>query len=247
MIKVAGRDRLVLFQAFQRRVLTFSPENAEGWKVEMGNVGAQYYRWRYESPGAVCPRVPVRGFGKVWAEHRNVQRGVGCPLAYPPFDQEVAVQTAYQPFENGYMLLVDRGNDRNFGGRGYYAQRIILVFFNEGTFTLFEDTWAEGQPVSGGLTPPAGRFEPQKSFGKVWREGTGARVRERLGWATARENAGPGAYQRFDKGEMYWTGVSRKIFVLYGFGAAYPYPVPTQTPGGAIPYRYEVFDDTFTP
>lgn len=49
-IKVAGEDRLVLFQAFQRRILTYSPMNALGWQVEMGNVGAQYYTWRYGDP-----------------------------------------------------------------------------------------------------------------------------------------------------------------------------------------------------
>jgi hypothetical protein len=46
-IQVGGEDRLVLFQAFQRRILTYSPQNPPGWQVEMGNVGAQYYTWRY--------------------------------------------------------------------------------------------------------------------------------------------------------------------------------------------------------
>ncbi|HEX8598725.1 MAG TPA: hypothetical protein VF952_09455 [Chloroflexia bacterium] len=49
-IKVAGEDRLVLFQAFQRRILTYSPMNPLDWQVEMGNVGAQYYSWRYADP-----------------------------------------------------------------------------------------------------------------------------------------------------------------------------------------------------
>ncbi len=47
-IRVGGADRLVLVQAFQRRVLTYSPNNPDGWKVEMGNVGMHYYAWRYE-------------------------------------------------------------------------------------------------------------------------------------------------------------------------------------------------------
>jgi hypothetical protein len=46
-IRVGGVERDVLVQPFQRRVLTYSPDNPEGWQVEMGNVGRHYYRWRY--------------------------------------------------------------------------------------------------------------------------------------------------------------------------------------------------------
>jgi hypothetical protein len=46
-IKVGGIEREVLVQAFQRRVLTYSPDNPAGWQVEMGNVGRHYYFWRY--------------------------------------------------------------------------------------------------------------------------------------------------------------------------------------------------------
>jgi Glycosyl hydrolase family 99 len=46
-IKVGGQDREVLVQAFERRVMTYDPNNPEGFKVEMGNVGLQYYKWRY--------------------------------------------------------------------------------------------------------------------------------------------------------------------------------------------------------
>ena len=46
-VKVGGVERDVLVQAFQRRVLTYTPSNPEGWKVEMGNVGRHYYTWRY--------------------------------------------------------------------------------------------------------------------------------------------------------------------------------------------------------
>ncbi len=46
-IKVGGVDRDVLVQPFQRRVLTYLPDNPSGWQVEMGNVGRHYYLWRY--------------------------------------------------------------------------------------------------------------------------------------------------------------------------------------------------------
>lgn len=46
-IRVGGVERDVLVQAYQRRVLTYSPDNPSGWQVEMGNVGRHYYFWRY--------------------------------------------------------------------------------------------------------------------------------------------------------------------------------------------------------
>ncbi len=48
---VGGVEQDVLLQAFQRRVLTYTPANDPAWRVEMGNVGQHYLRWRY--PGAL--------------------------------------------------------------------------------------------------------------------------------------------------------------------------------------------------
>ena len=53
---VGGKARDVLVQAFERRVLTYTPANPDGFKVEMGNVGAAYARWRY-GPAAEPPPV----------------------------------------------------------------------------------------------------------------------------------------------------------------------------------------------
>lgn len=44
---VGGTERDVLVQAFERRVLTYTPDNPEGWQVEAGNVGRHYHAWRY--------------------------------------------------------------------------------------------------------------------------------------------------------------------------------------------------------
>ncbi len=48
-VRVNGVDTLVMLQAFERRVLTYTPSNPAGWQVEMGNVGQHYFRWRYQS------------------------------------------------------------------------------------------------------------------------------------------------------------------------------------------------------
>ena len=57
-IRVGAEERWVLVQAFQRRILTYSPYNPDGWKVEMGNVGRAYFDWRYAQtpPPAATPR-----------------------------------------------------------------------------------------------------------------------------------------------------------------------------------------------
>jgi hypothetical protein len=76
-VAVGGVERDVMFQAFERRLLTYTPSNSPPFQVEMGNVGRHYYQWRYEQPFAgntqaiitvpeqgatVTPPLVVRGF-----------------------------------------------------------------------------------------------------------------------------------------------------------------------------------------
>ena len=46
-VLVGGQPKDVLVQAFERRVLTYTPSNPDAFKVEFGNIGAHYYTWRY--------------------------------------------------------------------------------------------------------------------------------------------------------------------------------------------------------
>ncbi len=60
-VKVGGTVKDVLIQCFERRCLTYTPSNPDGWKVEMGNVGQHYYRWRYgEPPVGPAPEDPTQ-------------------------------------------------------------------------------------------------------------------------------------------------------------------------------------------
>ena len=54
-VKVGGVERDVLVQAFEPRVLTYTPDNPLGWQVEAGNVGQHYYSWRYDQDGGEQP------------------------------------------------------------------------------------------------------------------------------------------------------------------------------------------------
>jgi hypothetical protein len=48
-VDVGGEPRDVLVQIFERRTLTYDPAAPEGYKAQFGNVGRQYYDWRYGS------------------------------------------------------------------------------------------------------------------------------------------------------------------------------------------------------
>ena len=244
-VKIAGTTNVaVLIQPYQRRVLTYVPSLPEGFKVQMGNIGQHYYDWRYKDAGKPvppqrqCQNVPIRGFGKVWADNPEVRDRLGCT-----YERERAVTVAHQYFQHGEMLdVIDTY------GYGYYgAYKTIYVLFDDNTVQRFQDTYVDGDPEPE-ILPPAGLYAPVRGFGKVWREGTGARVRERLGWATAPETVataptppapvptvaplptptavpvgeGGGATQVFERGIMVYTGPKlKKIYTLYndrGYG-----------------------------
>jgi len=212
-VRVDGNDKDVLVQAFERRVLTYTPSNAPQWRVEMGNVGLHYYQWREGTSKPLnCVSAPVRGFGKIWADNYSVRSRLSCPYSQ---EQEQRVQVVTQKFEHGMMLWVDSTKST-----GYYDpwKKTIYIMFEDSTFSLLQDTWDESQPANEGLTPPPGKFEPQRGFGKVWRDGTGLRVRERLGWATELETGGNGAAQSFQSGgAMFYSEKTAQIYVLYRY------------------------------
>jgi hypothetical protein len=57
--RIGGVERDVMFQVFERRVLTYVPDNPAQYQVEMGNVGRHYYQWRYVQPFAGGARAIV--------------------------------------------------------------------------------------------------------------------------------------------------------------------------------------------
>ena len=50
--------RPVFMQAFERRVLTYTPGNPAGFAVEFGNIGQHYAQWRYNQ--TIARRQPRR-------------------------------------------------------------------------------------------------------------------------------------------------------------------------------------------
>ena len=80
-VRVGGRARQVLVQAFERRVLTYTPDNPEGFKVEAGNVGGQYLRWRYGDKLENLPAPPGARIAVAGGE-----RGKNAALVVTPAD-----------------------------------------------------------------------------------------------------------------------------------------------------------------
>jgi hypothetical protein len=151
-----------------------------------------------------CDSVPIRGFGKVWGERPEVAALLGCP-GWPAGEQ--GTDAAVQPFEHGLMLWL--------GADSHAYSDPVYVLFEGGQYQRFADQGAADPAVVGEI--PAGFYAPGDHFGKVYWEGTGARVKERLGYATGPEVSSPGAFQQFWNGRMFWTGTLKRIFVLYDY------------------------------
>ncbi|MBV9326794.1 MAG: hypothetical protein JO352_23805 [Chloroflexi bacterium] len=173
------------------------------------------------APSSNCPTPPIRGFGNVWSNNDEVRSLMNCPAG-----QEQAADVTAQQFENGWMLRIPPAAANQ-------PARIYALFNDGQDYASFPDTWSQAaDPVSTGLNAPAGLLEPERGFGKVWREGTGAHVRDRLGWATSPEQTGSGARQSFRGGQMVFAPGPRLIFVL------------TNAAGSAELWR--VFPDTYS-
>jgi hypothetical protein len=81
---VAGQEKDVMVQAFQRRVLTYTPSNPKEFQVEMGNVGQHYFRWRY--PNGIQNYVPPRD---VPMKAPNIGYGLNVHMYYVNREQVV--------------------------------------------------------------------------------------------------------------------------------------------------------------
>lgn len=82
-VKLAGVQRDVLVQCFERRCLTYTPSNDPAWRVEAGNVGQHYFRWRYGVPTDPTPGGLEQLPGVTRASAIEHLRGMGhCGFVY---------------------------------------------------------------------------------------------------------------------------------------------------------------------
>ncbi len=124
---------------------------------------------------------------------------LGCPQAAP----ELA-QMARQPFQNGQMIWRE-------------DTQSIYVLYENGAWSVFEDTFVEGDTESDpALVAPGGTFQPIRGFGKVWREQLGGAAAP-LGWATLPESGVSGTTQDWAHGTLLSFGLAER-FLLFENG-----------------------------
>lgn len=154
----------------------------------------------------ICTDVPIRGFGLVWSKYAEVRTTIGCPDSWQ--GGEKATQAAVQRFQNGVMVWL--------AADGVYdGDDPIYVFFTDGSFQRFSDL-GPADPAKVGSVPP-GFATVDDRFSKVYWEGTGAQVKERLGYALGLAQESAGAQQQFSNGRMFWVEALDRIFVIYEY------------------------------
>ena len=144
---------------------------------------------------------PEGVFASLWAGDESLRQQLGWAKQKQPRDVALAIEA----FESGEMIW-----------RGDTLQ--ITVLLRQGTWTLYNDTWVEGQPEQDPtIVAPAGLLQPKRGFGKVWR--TYPVVRSALGWALEQERGYTGPVQIFEHGVLLRAG-SRTYGLIIGSGGA---------------------------
>jgi hypothetical protein len=157
------------------------------WKID--HLISGWARLRIVSPDAMQSNQASFSFRStvpsslqsVLQKNAKVSSNLGCPAGAPG----KVIDGAMQVFQNGLML--------------WREDKQIYVLLADGTWSVHPDTWAQPQPEGGFFKPPAKLFEPQRGFGKIWRELGGEDAK--IGWATTnKESAIKIQIQQFDHG-----------------------------------------------
>jgi hypothetical protein len=160
----------------------FYIDHGKGIVLRLYNPNMMSNTWEIIGGYTVAP-VPTPPCGVQW--FFAFQAGQADPLCPNPVQTTSA---AGEDFEGGrvYWYAAAPGSPDPRG--------TLYVIYNDGTWETFVDTWDESQPASDpSIVPPAGRYQPERGIGKVWREN--ADVRARLGWAYEPESAFTGRRQ----------------------------------------------------
>ena len=123
-IPVGGVEKDVLFQCFERRCLTYTPDNEPGWRVEAGNVGQHYYAWRYPDTQTQQVTIYLVAIGDNGASGQLI----GCGDSLVPINREIPANV--EPIKGALEeLLLIPGPD--FGESGYstafYAWNVTVA------------------------------------------------------------------------------------------------------------------------
>ena len=132
---------------------------------------------------------PVGELALFWDNKVDAQQALGWAATERPTSSTAAIQR----FDNGVMVWVEET------GR-------IYAFLNNGRWLSYTDTFREGDPESDpAFAPPAGKQQPVRGFGKVWREHPD--LRNAIGWALTKEEPTTALRQAFERGQILRAGV----------------------------------------
>ncbi|MBM3127521.1 MAG: ATP-binding protein [Chloroflexi bacterium] len=157
------------------------------WKID--HLVSGWVRLRIASPDSMQSNQASFSFRStvpsslqsVLQRNSKVSSNLGCPEGAPGKTMDGSLQV----FQNGLMLSSE--------------DKRVFVLLTDGAWSEFRDTWERPQPEGGLFKPPPKLFEPQRGFGKIWRELGGEDAK--IGWATtSKESAIKIQIQRFDRG-----------------------------------------------
>jgi len=107
-VTLAGESQDVLIQAFERRMLTYTPANPIAFQVEMGNVGRHYFSWRYDTKyDQTSPPVATNPIAHSCADLPYGTNGAFTLTRCGPAGMRIIVATAAQPGETVVMTGID--------------------------------------------------------------------------------------------------------------------------------------------
>jgi hypothetical protein len=121
-----------------------------------------------------------------------------APAATPmpanfPTQTVAQIQVAEQVFEGGRMMWLQP-----------VAQIWVLEVDDEGSgsWLRFEDNFVDGEDIDTdpSIVPPEGMFQPERGFGKLWRENDD--LRDALGWAITPEFGYISQYEYIPDGQI---------------------------------------------
>jgi cytoskeletal protein RodZ len=133
------------------------------------------------------------------AKNPKVQSSLGCVRGVSQ-----TITGAQQLFEHGSMVRRD-------------DTRQIYVLLDNGTWSVYRDTWDSSEKPGGYYSPPPNLFEPQMGLGKVWREQLGG-PKSKIGWANKPQTSPRLQIQNFERGFALITGESKGIIILFSDG-----------------------------
>ncbi|MFO7321055.1 MAG: hypothetical protein DIU68_004955 [Chloroflexota bacterium] len=158
---------------------------------------------------------PLEALPEALAAAPTVATSTPTPTATPdprPTATTGQIQVVEEVFERGRMFYIEP-----------LDQIWVMVVTGEGrgTWSIYPDTFEEGDAeFDPSIVPPDGLMQPERGFGKLWRENP--EVREALGWAVTPEFGYVSEYRyqpggHFDENGEFVPGPGYHVlFSLYG-------------------------------